>query len=58
VRVRLRAEDLMLALEEPHAISANNVLACTIGPCVPRAIMSSPAHLRATRLVSRITAIL
>jgi molybdate transport system ATP-binding protein len=56
VRVRLRAEDLMLALEEPHAISANNVLACTIG-----AVRSVGDHVDvqlacgATRLVSRIT---
>ena len=56
VRVRLRAEDLMLALEEPHAISANNVLACTI-----RAVRAAGDHVDvqlacgATRLVSRIT---
>ncbi|MDR3528070.1 MAG: molybdenum ABC transporter ATP-binding protein [Rhizomicrobium sp.] len=30
VRVRLRAEDIMLALSEPFGISANNVLACTV----------------------------
>jgi len=30
VRVRLRAEDIMLALTEPTGISANNVLACTV----------------------------
>ena len=30
VRVRLRAEDIMLAREEPRAISANNVLPCTV----------------------------
>ena len=57
VRVRLRAEDLMLALEEPHGISANNVLACTI-----RAVRAVGDHVDvqlacgATRLVSRITA--
>jgi molybdate transport system ATP-binding protein len=56
VRVRLRAEDLMLALAEPVAISANNVLACTIA-----AIKPSGDHVDVqlacgrTRLVSRIT---
>ncbi len=30
LRVRLRAEDVMLAREEPRAISANNVLAATV----------------------------
>ena len=30
LRVRIRAEDVMLAREEPRAISANNVLAATI----------------------------
>lgn len=30
LRVRLRAEDIMLAREEPRAISANNVLPCTV----------------------------
>ncbi|HEV2563350.1 MAG TPA: molybdenum ABC transporter ATP-binding protein [Rhizomicrobium sp.] len=30
LRVRIRAEDVMLACEEPRAISANNVLAATI----------------------------
>lgn len=56
VRVRLRAEDLMLALEEPRAISANNVLACTIA-----AIRSVGDHVDvqlqcgATPLVARIT---
>ena len=30
VRVRIRAEDVMLALEEPHGISANNVLPATV----------------------------
>lgn len=56
LRVRLRAEDLMLALEEPHAISANNVLHCTIA-----AIRAAGDHVDVqllcgtTRLVSRIT---
>lgn len=56
VRVRLRAEDIMLALSEPAGISANNVLACTV-----RDIRSLGDHADvqllcgATRLVSRIT---
>jgi molybdate transport system ATP-binding protein len=56
VRVRLRAENLMLALEEPRHISANNVLACTI-----RAVKPVGDHVDVqllcggTRLVSRIT---
>ena len=57
LRVRLRAEDLMLALDPPRAISANNVLACTI-----LAIRPVGDHVDVqlgcgeTRLVSRITA--
>lgn len=31
LRVRLRAEDIMLALSEPSGISANNVLRCIVG---------------------------
>ncbi|HEY5338643.1 MAG TPA: molybdenum ABC transporter ATP-binding protein [Rhizomicrobium sp.] len=30
LRVRIRAEDVMLAAEEPRAISANNVLLCSV----------------------------
>jgi molybdate transport system ATP-binding protein len=30
LRVRIRADDVMLALEEPRGVSANNVLRCTI----------------------------
>jgi len=57
VRVRLRAEDIMLALKEPEAISANNVLACVVN-----AIRASgdEADIQllcgSTRLVARITA--
>jgi molybdate transport system ATP-binding protein len=56
VRVRLRAEDLMLALEEPHGISANNVLLCTIAAIKP-AGDHVDVQLRCgrTNLVSRIT---
>ncbi|MDE2164141.1 MAG: molybdenum ABC transporter ATP-binding protein [Alphaproteobacteria bacterium] len=56
LRVRLRAEDIMLAREEPRAISANNVLPCTV-----QAVRSSgdQADVQllcgATRLVARIT---
>jgi molybdate transport system ATP-binding protein len=57
VRVRLRAEDIMLALKEPQSISANNVLKCVV-----RAVRSSGEEADvqllcgATRLVARITA--
>jgi molybdenum ABC transporter, ATP-binding protein len=56
-RVRLRAEDIMLALSEPSGISANNVLACTVS-----AIRSIGEHADVqlqcgkVRLVARITA--
>jgi molybdate transport system ATP-binding protein len=30
LRVRIRAEDVMLAVEEPRGISANNILRCTV----------------------------
>jgi molybdate transport system ATP-binding protein len=56
VRVRLRAEDLMLALEEPRAISANNVLACTIAAIRPDGDhVDVQLACGGTRLVSRIT---
>ena len=57
LRVRLRAEDIMLALKEPEAISANNVLACRV-----KAIRESGDEADVqllcgrTRLVARITA--
>ncbi len=56
VRVRLRAEDIMLAREEPRAISANNILPATIA-----AIARGPRQadiqlaLGAARMVARIT---
>jgi molybdate transport system ATP-binding protein len=56
LRVRLRAEDLMLALAEPQAISANNVLYCTITaqrPCGDHVDVQLLCG--GTRLVSRIT---
>ncbi|HUO97525.1 MAG TPA: molybdenum ABC transporter ATP-binding protein [Rhizomicrobium sp.] len=57
MRVRLRAEDIMLALKQPEAVSANNVLACTVkeirtsGDEADVQLMCG-----ATRLVARITA--
>lgn len=57
VRVRLRAEDLMLALEEPRGISANNVLACVIAAIHPDGDhVDVQLRCGATRLVSRVTA--
>ncbi len=56
LRVRIRAEDIMLALEEPRAISANNVIAAAIA-----AIRESAAHADVqlaaghAKLVARIT---
>jgi molybdate transport system ATP-binding protein len=56
VRVRLRAEDIMLAREEPRAISANNILPATV-----TAIGVTGGHadvqlaLGASRMVARIT---
>lgn len=56
LRVRLRAEDIVLAREEPQAISANNILACTI-----RAVHRDGEEVDvqllcgATRFVARIT---
>jgi len=56
VRVRLRAEDIMLSLAEPQGISANNVLACTLGEI---RVLGDHADVQlfcgATKLVSRIT---
>jgi len=56
LRVRIRAEDIMLALEEPRAISANNVIPATIA-----AIRETAAHADVqlaagdAKLVARIT---
>jgi len=56
LRVRLRAEDILLALEEPKAISANNVLPCRVQTVHADAEEADVALLcGATRLVSRIT---
>ena len=57
VRVRVRAEEIMLAREEPRAISANNVLAATVSAI--RMDESPQAEIQlacgAARLVARIT---
>jgi molybdate transport system ATP-binding protein len=56
LRVRLRAEDIMLAREEPRAVSANNILSCTVraihreGEEADVQLLCGP-----TRLVARIT---
>jgi len=56
VRVRLRAEDIMLALTEPTGISANNVLACTVTDIRMLGDHADVALLcGSTKLVSRIT---
>lgn len=56
VRVRLRAEDIMLALEEPKAISANNVLSVVITALRPVGDhVDVQLGCGAARLVSRIT---
>jgi molybdate transport system ATP-binding protein len=56
LRVRIRAEEIMLALEEPRGISANNVLACRVialAEAGPQADVQLVCG--ATRLVARIT---
>ncbi|HEY4125889.1 MAG TPA: TOBE domain-containing protein, partial [Rhizomicrobium sp.] len=57
LRVRIRAEDILLAREEPHAISANNVLAAQISAFRPSGAEQVDVHLAcgSTRLVARIT---
>ena len=56
VRVRLRAEDIMLAREEPRAISANNVLPCSVSALRVHGDQAD-IQLRcgSTRLTARIT---
>ena len=57
MRVRVRAEDIMLAREEPRAISANNVLPATVSAIRmddgPQAEVQLACG--AARLVARIT---
>jgi molybdate transport system ATP-binding protein len=56
LRVRLRAEDIMLALEEPKAISANNVLPAVVTGVRPQAANVDVQLLcGSVKLVSRIT---
>jgi molybdate transport system ATP-binding protein len=56
VRVRLRAEDIMLAREEPRAISANNILPATVAQ-IARGERQADVQLAlgAARMVARIT---
>jgi molybdate transport system ATP-binding protein len=57
IRVRVRAEDIMLAREEPRAISANNVLPATVSAIRVDEGPQAEVQLAcgATRLVARIT---
>ncbi|MGH6871151.1 MAG: molybdenum ABC transporter ATP-binding protein [Rhizomicrobium sp.] len=56
LRVRLRAEDIMLALEEPRAISANNVLHATVTAVEPHEIDADvQLACGGVKLVARIT---
>lgn len=57
LRVRIRAEDIMLALEEPKAISANNVIAAVIAALEKSGETQADIQLTAgsAKLVARIT---
>jgi molybdate transport system ATP-binding protein len=57
LRARVRAEDIMLALEEPKQISANNVLPVRIAAIGDAGATHADVQLLcgATRLVARIT---
>jgi molybdate transport system ATP-binding protein len=55
VRVRIRAEDILLAREEPRAISANNVLPATVAAIGGGAQADVQLVLGGSRLVARIT---
>jgi molybdate transport system ATP-binding protein len=57
VRVRIRAEEIMLALEEPRTISANNVLLMQVVELRHDRMTHADVQLRcgATRFVARIT---
>jgi molybdate transport system ATP-binding protein len=57
LRVRIRAEDVLLAREEPHQISANNVLTTRIVSLREIANAQADVHLACgrARLVARIT---
>jgi len=55
-RVRLRAEDIMLAREEPRAISANNILPATVVAIAAHGAQADvQLAIGASRLVARIT---
>ena len=56
VRVRLRAQDIMLAREEPRAISANNILPATVS-AIGRGRRQADVQLAlgAARMVARVT---
>ncbi len=58
LRVRVRAEDILLALEVPRGISANNILATTVTALRPVDGGQCDVHLTCggVRLVARITA--
>jgi molybdate transport system ATP-binding protein len=55
LRVRVRAEEIMLALEEPRGISANNVLAARVVAIGGDAHADVQLACGATRLIARIT---
>ena len=57
LRLRIRAEDIMLALEEPRGISANNILAVRVLAIAAGDGVHADVQLAcgATRLVARIT---
>jgi molybdate transport system ATP-binding protein len=55
VRVRLRAEDIMLAREEPRAISANNILPATVSAIRVGPQADIQLAIGAARLIARIT---
>jgi molybdate transport system ATP-binding protein len=57
VRIRIRAEDILLAREEPHSISANNVLSAVISAIQTHDGAQTDVQIACgkTRLVARIT---
>ncbi|HEY1632975.1 MAG TPA: molybdenum ABC transporter ATP-binding protein [Rhizomicrobium sp.] len=56
LRVRLRADDILLALEEPRAISANNVLPALVTKMTPQGARATvQLACGSTKLVARIT---
>ena len=58
VRLRVRASDVMLALEEPHGVSANNIVAATVAAIRETAdglYLDVELTCGSARLVSRIT---